>query len=125
MGAPVSSSATSRAGQCTKLSPKTEPGGEGYEIPPALRANDKVLSPTLKRLTRNVTAVEASLGNQAALATRPHGQVDFRLVGTGLHGKPCKGRVNRSPGACVFDHTSDVPAPLFGQVWSYCAKDPL
>src|SRR5215467_3705262 len=64
----------------------------------------------------DVAAVEASLGNQAALATRPHGQVDFRLVGTGLHGKPCKGSVNRSPGAYVLNHTSDVPALLFGQV---------
>jgi hypothetical protein len=46
--------------------------------------------------------VEGSLGNQAARATRPHGQVDFRLVGAGLHGKPCERRVNRGAGACVF-----------------------
>ena len=28
---------------------RAEPGEEGYEIPPALRANDKVLSPTAEK----------------------------------------------------------------------------
>jgi hypothetical protein len=36
--------------------------------------------------------------------------VDFRLVGARLHGKPCKGLVNRRAGGCVFNHTSDVLA---------------
>jgi hypothetical protein len=38
--------------------------------------------------------VEASLGNQATLATRPHGQVDLSLVGAWFHGKPCERRVS-------------------------------
>jgi hypothetical protein len=64
----------------------------------------------------DVAAVEASLGDEAALATRPHGQVDFGLVGTGLHRKPRERRVCGGPAACVFNHAPKVLAVLFGQV---------
>ena len=58
----------------------------------------------------DVAAVEASLGDEAALATRPHGQVDVGLVGAGLHRKPGERRVSGGTAACVFHHAPNVLA---------------
>jgi hypothetical protein len=56
----------------------------------------------------DVAAVEASLGDEAAFATRPHGQVDVGLVGTGLHRKPRERRVSGGAAACVLHSSAEV-----------------
>lgn len=71
----------------------------------------------------DVAAVEASLDDEAAVATRPHGQVDFGLVGTGLHRKPRERRVSSGAAACVFNHAPKILAVLFGQVRHHDALD--
>jgi hypothetical protein len=64
----------------------------------------------------DVAAVKAGLGDEAALATGPHGQVDFGLVGTELHRQPRARRVSRRAAACLFNHAPKVLAVLLAQV---------
>ena len=61
----------------------------------------------------DVAAVGSSLGDQAALATRPEVQVGFGAVAAWLHRQPRERRVSGGPAACVFNHAPKVLAVLF------------